>query len=178
MNRRASIERLTLMLGGAALSPQITAGLMGQVTNSGSSVEVTPEMEALLAEAADVIIPDTDTPGAKAAGAEQFIIRVLRDCHELEKQQWFYGGLEKLDADSRSAYDGKGFVDLNAESKNAMMTRTVKEQKEFFKELKRQTVVGYFTSEIGATEALAYLPIPGQFIGDVPLKEGQKTWAL
>ncbi|HAK76772.1 MAG TPA: twin-arginine translocation pathway signal, partial [Runella sp.] len=44
--------------------------------------------------------------------------------------------------------------------------------------MKELTVTGYFTSEIGATKALEYLPIPGRFEGCVPLKPGQKAWAL
>ncbi len=44
--------------------------------------------------------------------------------------------------------------------------------------LKDLTVLGYFTSEIGATQALEYLPIPGRYNGCVPLIKGQKAWAL
>jgi hypothetical protein len=44
--------------------------------------------------------------------------------------------------------------------------------------MKQLTVAGYFTSEIGATKALAYLPIPGRFEGEVAMTPGQKTWAL
>ncbi len=40
------------------------------------------------------------------------------------------------------------------------------------------TVTGYFISEIGATKALAYLPIPGRFEGDVAMQPGQKCWAI
>jgi hypothetical protein len=44
--------------------------------------------------------------------------------------------------------------------------------------LKQLTVAGYFTSEIGATKALAYLPVPGKFQGETRLQPGQKAWAL
>jgi len=44
--------------------------------------------------------------------------------------------------------------------------------------LKDLTVLGYFTSEIGTTQALEYLPIPGRYNGCVPLAKGQKAWAL
>lgn len=109
--RRAALERLSLLLGGA-LSPQITASLVGQVLNEGERVAVTPEQTALLAEIADVIIPTTDTPGAKAAGVEAFIIRVLRDCYVLEEQQSFYVGLAKIDEAGRRAH-GKAFAVLS-----------------------------------------------------------------
>ena len=163
------------MLGGV-LSAQLTAGLMGQVLNTGASVPVGAEQVKLLAEVADVIIPTTDTPGAKAAGVEQFIIRIMRDCYVREEQEKFYAGLAKLDADSRATH-GKGFAELDGAKKTEMVRRATETNREFFKLMKQLTVAGYFTSEIGATKALEYLPIPGRFEGDVPMQPGQKAWA-
>ena len=48
----------------------------------------------------------------------------------------------------------------------------------FFKILKDYTMTGYFLSETGATQALAYLKIPGGFQGDIPLAPNQKAWAI
>jgi len=174
--RRDALQRLTLLLGGA-LSAQLTAGLMGQVINLGPSVSVSAEQQKLLAEAADTIIPNTDTPGAKEAGAEQFIVRVLRDCYVREEQEKFYAGLAKLEEDSREQYH-KGFAELDAAQRKELMTKTAKSNKAFFLRLKELTVTGYFCSEIGASKALEYLPIPGRFEGDVPYQAGQKAWAL
>ena len=176
MNRREAIQRITLMLGGV-LSTQLTAGLMGQVINTGASVPVGAEQERLLAEVADIIIPTTDTPGAKAAGVEQFIVRVMRDCYRREEQEKFYAGLAKLDADSRTMR-GKGFAELDVAGKNDMIKKAAGNNEAFFILMKQLTVAGYFTSEIGATQALEYLPIPGRFEGDVPMKPGQKAWAI
>lgn len=47
----------------------------------------------------------------------------------------------------------------------------------FFTLVKELTILGYFSSEIGCTQALAYVPIPGSYQGVVKLKEGQKAWA-
>lgn len=174
--RRAALERLSLMLGGA-LSVQTTAALMGQVLNEGASVAVTPEQTALLAEIADVIIPTTDTPGAKAAGAEAFIIRVLRDCYPLEDQESFYAGIAKIEADARKAR-AKAFAELSPDQKQAVIRATAEKDKAFFKRLREFVVTGYFISEVGATQALEYLPVPGRFEGDVPMQPGQKAWAI
>lgn len=174
--RREALQRLTVLLGGA-LSTQLTAGVFGQVLNTGSSVDVSPAQVKLLAEAADTIIPDTDTPGAKAAGAEQFIVRVLRDCYVREEQAKFYEGLARLDDASRNAH-GRGFAELDKSQRIALMKQTATRDKPFFLRLRELTIVGYFTSEIGATKALEYLPIPGRFEGDVAMKPGQKAWAL
>jgi hypothetical protein len=37
--------------------------------------------------------------------------------------------------------------------------------------------MGYFTSEIGAKQALRYLPVPGRFEGCIPYKKGDKAFA-
>ena len=48
----------------------------------------------------------------------------------------------------------------------------------FFRILKDYTLTGYFLSEVGATQALAYERVPGGFKGDVPLAANQKAWAI
>lgn len=176
ISRRHAVERISLILGGT-LSPQLSAGVMGQVLNEGPSVTVTEAQTALLAELADIIIPTTDTPGAKAAGAEAFIIRVMRDCYVLEEQEKFYAGLAGIEETSRKTH-GKGFVDLRPEQKTGIVEDAVKTNRTFFNQMKTLTITGYFTSEIGATQALEYLPVPGKFEGDLPMKPGQKAWAI
>jgi Gluconate 2-dehydrogenase subunit 3 len=176
LTRRTVLQRISLLLGGA-LSAELTAGLLGQVTNAGPSVAVDADRRRLLAEVAETIIPTTDTPGAKAAGAEQFVIRVMRDCYRQEEQEKFYAGLAELDADCQTAH-GKGFAESDASARQDALAAAAKKNAPFFKVLRELTVAGYFTSEIGATQALEYLPIPGRFEGDLPMKPGQKAWAM
>ncbi len=177
IKRRDAIERITLMLGGAGLSTQLTSALMGQSKNPGSSVEVTDSMKALLADVGEVIIPTTDTPGAKAAGVQDFIVRLLRDCYVLADQEKFYAGLAKVDAASQKAHS-KNFVDLSEEQKVGIIQDATKTNQAFFRQMKQLTVTGYCISEVGATQVLEYLPIPGGFKGDVPLRPDQKAWAI
>ena len=176
MNRREAIEKITLMLGGVIAAP-LMAGAMGEKLNFGPSLNVSADQEALLAEIADVIIPTTGTPGAKAAGVEKFIVRVVRDCYQIDEQKKFYDGVSKLDKNSQDVYQ-KGFVSLDAAQKKDIVTRATTSDKPFFLQMKGLTVTGYFTSEIGATQALDYLPIPGRFDGSWPLPKGQKSWAI
>lgn len=176
MKRREAIQQAALMMGGLLSAPTL-AGAMGRITNTGPSVSVSAEQEALLAEVADVIIPTTTTPGAKAAGAEKFIVRVMRDCYPKSDQESFYAGLAKLDTTSKTKF-GKGFMELDSAQKNEIVKQSMTDDKPFFLRMKELTTTGYFTSEIGATKALDYLPVPGQFNGCMPMKPGQKTWAL
>ncbi|MCF2502476.1 gluconate 2-dehydrogenase subunit 3 family protein [Dyadobacter sp. CY107] len=176
MNRREAVQKITFLLGGTISAP-LMAGIMGEKLNFGPSLDLSAEQEALLADVADTIIPTTGTPGAKAAGADKFITRVMRDCFEMADQKKFYSGLEKIDAQSKEVY-GKGFSALDATQKNDIVKRTTVSDKPFFLQMKGLTVTGYFTSEIGATQALDYLPIPGRFDGSWPMPKGQKSWAL
>lgn len=47
----------------------------------------------------------------------------------------------------------------------------------FFAMARDLTMLGYFTSEIGATKAYEYVAIPGRYDGCLDLKPGQKVWA-
>lgn len=176
MNRREAVQRVALMTGGI-LSAPLMAGVMGHIINTGKSVSISAQQEAFLAEVADIIIPTTDTPGAKAAGVEKFIVRVMRDCYKQQDQERFYAGLTKLDTDSQLKF-GKNFVGLDLIQKNEMVKLSIINDKPFFQSMKELTVTGYFTSEVGATKALEYVPVPGKFEGCIPLKSGQKAWAL
>jgi hypothetical protein len=175
-SRRDALERVAWVLGGV-LSPELTAGLLGQVLNIGQRYPVAGENMTLLAEIADVILPDTDSPGAKAAGVEQFIVRVLRDCHPYHEQAEFYRGLELLKLECQRRFS-KPFGELGGPEKNEIVLHAARQQRDFFARIRQLTIAGYFQSEIGATKALDFVLIPGRFEGAVPMKQGQKSWAL
>src|SRR2546428_751816 len=48
----------------------------------------------------------------------------------------------------------------------------------FFRTMKELTLVGYYTSEIGATRELRHAPVPGRFEGCVPLDRIGRAWAV
>jgi len=43
--------------------------------------------------------------------------------------------------------------------------------------MKELALLGYFTSEIGATQALQYVESPGRYDPCVPYKAGDRDWA-
>ena len=47
----------------------------------------------------------------------------------------------------------------------------------FFRTMKELTVVGYYTSQVGATAELRYAQVPGRFEGCVPLATIGRSWA-
>ena len=176
ISRRAALQRVAWILG-TAFTAEISAGLLGEVLHLGQRVPVTAETTDLLAEIAEVIIPATKTPGAKAAKAEEFVVRVIRDCHPYHEQEQFYLELDLLKAESQKRF-GKPFAQLDSAQKHELVLHAAKNLKGFFQKMRALTIAGYFSSEIGATQTLEYLPIPGRFEGSVPLQPGQKAWAL
>ena len=176
MNRRQTIARLSLLLGGIISEP-VLADIEHRRLYFGPAVRVTPGQKDLLAELAETIIPTTDTPGAKAANVGPFIVRVMRDCYEKPAQESFYSSLAAVETRSQCQFNTT-FARLDAAQKNTLVRQLAEQDKPFFLTLKELTVSGYFMSEIGATQALAYLPVPGQFNGCVPLKKDQKAWQI
>lgn len=214
MNRRNALQRVAIMMGGAISAPTMVAMLEGCTTatteTAASSFSFSPDYQKLVAEIAEVIIPKTDTPGAKEAGVGPFIETMIGDCYKEFQQKHFVAGLDAVAAKAKEA--GGDFESLTTEQKTEILkameqgakdeleTQKVKaeakvrdtetglekeaEGKEeenpvpFFNLMKELTLFGYFTSEPGCKEALAYLPIPGRYEGCIPLQPGQKAWAL
>lgn len=54
-------------------------------------------------------------------------------------------------------------------------TQTI--QPHYFTLMKQLTLLGFFTSEVGATKALRYVAVPGKYDGAFPYKKGDKAWA-
>lgn len=198
MDRREAIKRAALLVGGSILMPDILKAWNAPTVIENPFFKITAAQEALIAEIAETIIPTTSTPGAKAAGVPAFIIKMLADCYEQKVSDNFMSSLTAFDADCKTKY-GKSFVDLGeterteslkAAEKQAILDRekykkevqswgmsTIEGGQPFFLMIKSLTATGYFTSEIGCTQALRYEPVPGRYDGNVPYKKGDKAWA-
>nr|WP_315213252.1 gluconate 2-dehydrogenase subunit 3 family protein [uncultured Duganella sp.] len=139
---------------------------------------------ALTAVLAEHIIPATDTPGALAVGAHRTIDHMLKVCATASEQQSFIAGLERVDAIARAA-DGKRFRALPAKRRIALLHALdggsapfTAEDQRFFRKMKSYTLFAYYTSEAGSTLELAYLPVPGGFKGNFPVRKNTRTWAI
>jgi len=137
---------------------------------------VTAEQARTLDAVAETIIPATDSPGARAAGVPQFIDRTLATWSTPADAAAIKAGLDQIDRDAKSAH-GAAFAALTPAQQQALLARYDRESKGFFNALKELVTVGYFTSEPGATIALRYDPVPGDYRGCVPLKEIGRAWA-
>jgi hypothetical protein len=196
MQRREAIQRVSLMLGGVALvggSALWTACAKDQAPSAtakgaGSGTFTTADI-ALLDEIADTILPDTArSPGAKAAQVGAFMAVMVTDCYEPRDQQIFRTGMTQLDAACQKAVNASFLKatpaqrltvleSLDREAKTYMDTKQPDAPTHYFRMFKELTLVGYFTSEIGATKALQYTETPGRFDPCVPYTKGERAWA-
>lgn len=178
--RRATLMRLAGVCG-LALSGDVLAALAAPKPAPGL---LAPEALALTGLLVELIIPQTDTPGARAVDAHRTISHLLRACAPKSEQAQFVAGLARLDGAAR-AEGGKRFVLLTSARQIALLHAIDAgqapfngEDQRFFGQLKSYTALAYYTSEAGATRELAYLPVPGGFKGDFPLNKNARNWAL
>lgn len=185
MDRREAIRSISLLLGGAVVGSSYF--LSGCKASEKSSLIFTQADIAFLDEVADTILPATQTPGAKAAKVGQFMTVMVNDCYEKEDQNIFHKGIQQLNDAAKKDF-GEDFLKLSADQKTTLLTRLDKEQKEYqknkkpeershyFRMMKELTLLGYFTSEIGCTQARRYVERPGRYDGCLPYQKGEKAW--
>src|SRR5277367_6356963 len=77
--------------------------------------------KTLLAELAETIIPATDTPGAKEAGAVEFMLPMLNECTDNKTLNRFIKGLQDLEEYTQSKYH-KEFSACSQEEKEAVLS--------------------------------------------------------
>lgn len=174
LSRRKLLKNVAIMTGGV-LSSSIIGGVMsGAFAQDVIVVDkpvFSPSELKLVAELADMIIPDTDTPGAKTALVHDYIHAIVGDWYYDEERANFMKGLRAVDG---------GFMTGSDDERTAIMTTMDNEEsddKTFFEKFKELTLVGYFSSQIGAEEELRYEQYPGPYQGCVPFEQVGKTWA-
>jgi hypothetical protein len=169
-DRRAFLRGASVLMGHAALGQVLTA--FAAVPRKATFFNES-EMSSLAA-LVDLILPATDSPAATAADTHYFIDLALPACGSPAAQKTFRAGLAALSAIGKLSPE-KQVAGLKLQAAKDM---ELGYDASFFKILKDYTLTGYFLSEVGATQALAYERVPGGFWGDLPLKPGQKAWAI
>ena len=190
ISRREALHRLSVVLGGAVSAPvasAILSGVRAEPAHAAWAPRALSSQQAdLLGTLVDLIIPPTDTPGARQAGVAAFIDKLLEDWVDAKDRAHFQAGLVALDTEMERLH-GVAFLNATPGQQTALLERLDREAIEarraganpspFFSTLKEWTLVGYYTSEIGATQELQWIAAPGAYNADVPLEEVGRTWA-
>jgi len=66
---------------------------------------------------------------------------------------------------------------LDTEQKAYTEKKSTEDPSHYFRMMKELTLLGFFTSEVGAKKALKYVETPGSYNGDLPYKKGDRAWA-
>jgi hypothetical protein len=207
LTRREAIVGVTALLGGSALiggegllASRLDARALDEALAQGTGSFTAADV-ALLDEIAETILPETSTPGARAAKTGAFMALMVTDNYTERDRRVFREGMSQVDAECHTMH-GVRFMQatpaqrlllvekLDREQKTAMeeraaaprsrapaATTTDDEPAHYFRMMKELTLLGYFTSEIGYTKAMRYIESPGRFDPCVPHAPGDKTWA-
>jgi glucoside 3-dehydrogenase (cytochrome c) hitch-hiker subunit len=207
LTRRDILQMVGALLGGAALTggERVLAisfddTAIAVAAEQGTSL-FTAADGGVLDEIAETILPETSTPGAKAAKTGAFMALMVTEAYDARQQQVFCAGLGQVDEACRKAH-GVAFMQatpaqrlsvveaLDREQKSAMDARTPTrtnrapaapaapdEPAHYFRMMKELALLGYFTSEIGYTKAMRHRESPGRFDPCAPQAPGDKIWA-
>jgi len=145
----------------------------------------------LIAELADVIIPPTDSPGAKQAQVQYFIIDYMESCATDKEYANFFHGLLEMQENCLEQY-GADFSNCSQEQRNTIVQHMSEASfsmpilakidsklrgRSCYALLRSLTIEGYCTSRSGVTEFLAYSPVPGKYNAKMNIAPDHKAWA-
>ena len=205
INRREAILYVSALLGGSAFTGG--SGLLGACERAGHALheatlgEFTAQDIAFLDEIAETILPATKTPGAKAAKTGAFMALMVTDSYSPAERDIFCDGMRRVEGAMRKAH-GVSFMQATPPQRTALLVTLDREQKRamdarhaarhaleaaastehrapahYFRMMKELALLGYFTSEIGCTQATRYVETPGRFDPCIPYAPGEPAWA-
>jgi gluconate 2-dehydrogenase gamma chain len=192
MDRRALMRNVALLLGAASI-PTL-AGCKAAMEGKGALDEV--QMK-LLTAIADTIIPETDTPGAVAAGVPKLLSGMLRDWASAETATEVTGAIAEIGKLSGD----KNFAELDAAKRKALLVEHDKAavqpgpppKKKLtgiaammagapvanpgYVKLKGLIINLYYNSEIASTKELIFEPVPGKYIASLKVTPETRPFA-
>jgi gluconate 2-dehydrogenase gamma chain len=199
MNRR---DALRLLATGAALQlapGNLLAALREARALLGTQTTVRTldlHQRATVTAIAELIIPRTDTPGATDVRVAEFIDLIVTEWYDAEERTHFLDGLANVDVRTQALFE-RNFVDSSPGQQTQILTVLGQQMSEeadalqdhrqyrgsppqpnrnFYYMVRGLTLMGYYTSEAGATRELDFQIIPGRFDGcvDVPASREER----
>lgn len=180
MQRREVLRILGSLTAGSMLSPLSPDRLyaLGRETHRRLAQHaplriLDPHQHETVATVAELIIPETDTPGARAAGVSEFIDLVVAEWYSEEERARFLEGLADLDRRSQAVI-GRLFVEAPASDQEQVLSELEgellafraaggKPEQRFFHQIKHLTLYGYYTSRAGLEQELRWSAVPGRY---------------
>ncbi len=192
MHRRDMLRAVSAGLALPALGALAPADLWSAARSVHQRIGRTPQDRALLilsqhqdamvTALAELIIPQTDTAGATAAQVNRFVDVMLAEWFDATERDEFLQGLADLDVRSTNE-SGAPFLSLEQAQQVALLRRLDEEVTalreagmsagdHLLSRMKWLTLYGYYTSEVGATEELQQVIVPGTYEPCAPVRRG------
>jgi gluconate 2-dehydrogenase gamma chain len=198
MHRRDMLRLLSTTAMAPVLSPEMFTLLrQAQPASNYSLRTMNPHQNETVVTMTELVVPASDSPGAKAARVNEFIDVILTEWATPEERDEFLAGLAGVDTLSNTLF-GKNFIEVSPEQQTVLLRSMDDEvdwghapwrnrspvpiswrdshlRGEFFRAFKSITLHGYYTSEVGFTQDLKLEIIPGAQHGCVPVPDGKKA---
>jgi hypothetical protein len=197
MDRRKAIRNTGLLIGGAVATPSLIVLL--NACKSESRLNWAPqfftEEEAnCISTLVDTILPRTETPGALDVNVDVFLDRIFAQTYDEKGQQKVRTDIAAFNSDCKKSH-GAVFAKLSDEDRVSVLQaaernsgkfnpgvwgKTIGTQEPigFYRSIKSMAIWAYFTSEKIGKEVLSYDPIPGAYLGCIPLSDVGNSWSL
>ena len=177
IKRRDFLTGLSVLMGGALTYTAIKAFDGAEDFSPGDELQLLSQDQAqVLEQIADIIIPETDTPGAAGVGIKSFFDHMLVKWMAKKDQKKFMATLTGF------MKSEPNFLSQDLAQQTATVQKLDDEMTQdkpfsaFYRTVKELTLVGYYTSEVGATIELAYDPVPGPY-HQVSIDDYSRVWA-
>ena len=169
MTRREALARAIFLVSGLALGPAACSRALDTGFFRAGEMRI---LEALC----ETILPQTDTPGARAANVHGFIDGLMQTWASRATQVETRSLLKRIDDAAPARFSA-----LDTRKQTAFVqhfdTAAFAARDKAWIQLKKLVLLGYYSSEIGATLELAYLPVPGEWRPHEPVTADTRTWA-
>lgn len=174
MERRKFLSAVVFLAGGALSSSTLRAIEKTGPFPEGESgaLQGHSKLDAIV----DTILPASDTPGALEVGVTAFVAQFISQRLDTDDRESFLLGLKHFaqlypDFHEKPVAAREAIlIDLLAEGAEPKLVASS------IARLHELTILGYYTSEAGASLELAYDPIPGPY-RQVTIAEFGRTWA-
>lgn len=190
-HRRVFLQKMTATFGVAMASSLVSFGAVQSAlayvpaeASELSAGKIFTQVQMLTLKAiVDTVFPQTDTASASQVDCHGFIDHQLFHCFDKLQQQSAVAIVDSIQKEASDGLNSNGFSGLTQGLQQAMLVALEnqngfsKSQSDQFMQLKALIVFGYFTSETGATQALAYQAMPGGYKGSMKMDENTKAWS-
>ncbi len=213
MDRRSAIKNISIGVGITVSSGTLLSLISGcksdTATNTANAAAgfLDTKNAGFVEEIMDIMLPTTDTPGAKDVGIINSVNAILGRLYKKDDQRLFKKGMSAFQDVAKKKFDLGAGTDASREQLTEVLEDWIGKKNEsrrdeigaliyaseddvdakdkekfyaykFLSNLKQLATSAYFGSEEIATKHLNYDPVPGKYVGCIPVEEVGNNWAL